>query len=156
MYGDFSKRTTKREFWTCVYFIQTSESPFLVKIGKSKTPMKRMAGLQVGCSGRLSMIWYMRSIWIGEVILQKAFEDHCEHGEWYRPHEHMKAFVRHCKANKLRVLTPDILESVLPEFTSSRDFRSLAGEYRTLFESEYPIIAGRSRANSCLSSHLSL
>jgi hypothetical protein len=150
MYGDFSKRTSKNEFWTCVYFIQTSEKPYLVKVGKSKTPMKRMADLQVGCSGRLSMIWYMRSIWFGEVILQKAFEGHLEHGEWYRPHDRFKGFVRHCKANNLRVLTPDVLDDVLPKYACSGDFRSFTGEYRTLFESEYPMIAGRLKTGTCV------
>lgn len=126
------------DFWTCVYFIQASSKPYLVKIGQSKAPRERLEAMMTGCPTPLILVWYMRTHVLGEQLMHEAFADQRVRGEWFFPHEKLKGFVNHCKREDLKILTPSVVEEVLPQYaTVPQNLPESRGTYRTLFDSEY-------------------
>lgn len=76
-----------------VYFIQQGDSG-AIKIGCSKNPTQRLAGLQTGHSEALRLL----TCAVGSQAQERALHDRFAHlrvsGEWFRPAEELLAYIR--------------------------------------------------------------
>lgn len=76
-----------------VYFIQQGDSG-AVKIGCSRNPTQRLAGLQTGHSEPLRLL----TCAVGSQAQERALHDRFAHlrvsGEWFRPDEELLAYIR--------------------------------------------------------------
>lgn len=134
-------RPTK--FWTYIYFFQASASPYLVKIGESKQPFKRIKDLMIGSPVALIPVYMIKANIIAEELLHTAFADQWAHGEWFSPHPNLKALVRGWKSQKHHLLTPDLAEQTIPSaatfqgpFPYCGSLTELLGFYRQAFAAE--------------------
>lgn len=66
-----------------IYFIY-AEGTNLVKIGKSRRPMKRVKDMQVGSASPLRVLLSFRANHKTEVMLHELLRPHWSHGEWFR------------------------------------------------------------------------
>lgn len=79
-----------------VYFIKAYGECPLIKIGRSKTPEKRMSQLQIGCPFKLKMIGFMKcrddshakSV---EKLAHNIFYKQRRRGEWFKLSEAHRA-----------------------------------------------------------------
>lgn len=132
--------TTNRnwKYWTFIYFLQSTASPYLVKIGQSSRLAKRTEALICGSPVPLTMIYFLGGNSSAEELLHFAFADQRAHGEWFYPHSNLKALVRAWKSEGVKALTPDIAEATLPKaatFNSDGkfDLTTMLAYYRESF-----------------------
>jgi len=111
-----ARRGYQRVSFTYIYAIQACSAPYLVKLGQSLQPRSRMKEMAVGCPTELNLIWLVKAHAIAEEFLHKVFAADRVKGEWFRPSEPLKGFIRQCKKREIHLLTPDVLCGDLPNF----------------------------------------
>lgn len=128
-------------YWTFVYFVQSSDPPYLVKIGMSIQPTKRLASLICSSPTPLRTIFLVAANVAAEELLHFAFEDIRAHGEWFYPHPNLKSLVRAWKGAGVTLLTPNIMEATLPKMATNQsitrrglDLSVLLAYYRQAFK----------------------
>ena len=103
-----------RNYWTYLYFFQSSAPPHLIKIGQSSRPLSRYKELMTGSPVELIPVFLIKANVIAEQILHMAFGDQWAHGQWYQPHPNLKKLVRGWKKSKYHLLTPEIASETIP------------------------------------------
>jgi hypothetical protein len=106
-------------YWTYVYFFQSTAQPHLIKIGHSSRPLARYKQLMTGCPVPLVPVFLVKAHRMLEEILHIAFADQWAHGEWFNPHANLKALVRGWKSSKVELLTPQIAFDTIPPLATS-------------------------------------
>jgi Meiotically up-regulated gene 113 len=111
-----------------IYFIRSVTTRH-IKIGYSKKPVKRQAGLQSSNADRLEMIGQMHGDPPDEADLHERFRDHRLHGEW---------FGGDIQPQVAAILSADVLDPRLMRLnvivSGDRDFRDDALVRRSLDE----------------------
>jgi hypothetical protein len=108
------RRVRSQRYWTYIYFFQSTVSPYLVKIGESARPFRRLRDLMIGSPVKLIPVFLIKANVMAEQMLHFAFLDQRVHGEWFKPHPKLKGLVQGWKSSKHELLTPDIAESTIP------------------------------------------
>ena len=103
------------KYWTYVYFFQSTVPPYLIKIGESGRPLRRLRDLMIGSPVELIPVYLIKANVLAEAMLHFAFEDQRAHGEWFHPHPNLKRLVRGWKGMGAHLLTPDLADTTLPE-----------------------------------------
>jgi hypothetical protein len=76
-----------------VYFVRCPATG-LVKIGYATNVRKRLAGLQTGSAAKLELLCTVDPVRYPERTLHHRFRADRVHGEWFRPSEAMRRFLR--------------------------------------------------------------
>jgi hypothetical protein len=76
-----------------VYFIRDDQAD-QIKIGHAKSPLDRMAVLQVGSANQLRMIGIVAAPRVLESRVHDQFRDGHAHGEWFFDREIVSAWLR--------------------------------------------------------------
>ena len=98
------KRAAATAATSWVYFIK---SYGLVKIGRAKSPAKRLENMQVGSSQRLKLLAMFPGGVKEEGELHKMFARHWVHGEWYRFSSEIQIYLAE-KQNAREAIQPQI------------------------------------------------
>ena len=77
-----------------VYFIVSCGNPMMIKIGRAKNPLKRLAALQVGNGNRLELVGVLDCKSPAHALEEekkahKRFSENHVRGEWFRYHKSM-------------------------------------------------------------------
>jgi hypothetical protein len=67
-----------------LYFIQ-SDVTGMIKIGRSKNPLKRLKQLQTGNANKLKLIAFFEGLGWREKLLHESLKDWSKEGEWFDP-----------------------------------------------------------------------
>jgi T5orf172 domain-containing protein len=90
-YSTLTKKSTRE--W--VYFLGSESPKNLIKIGRAANLERRLAGLQAMSSVRVFLMAAFNAPRRTEALFHCLFEEHREHGEWFRPGNSLLSFLEH-------------------------------------------------------------
>jgi hypothetical protein len=130
--------TDGSQFW--IYFVQSSASPHLVKIGRTSlaSVTSRISGLQTSSPVSLNLVLLLRGMGYLEHIFHTQFFEYWQRGEWFRPKDRLAKFIVHCRDQKIKEIPSELTlssEIVLP-FCKVEDLEEIRGLLAELEESE--------------------
>lgn len=76
-----------------IYFIQDSFSK-AIKIGHGRKPEKRLAEMQIGCPGNLTLLGTVEGGPVEEALLHDQFDPFHVRGEWFRGDDELLKMIR--------------------------------------------------------------